>query len=348
MWRLTPIVFLAALAGACNPQASVRDLNVLQGAQLHTFSERQTDLFLRWFAEQPLSTTDRVVALARKNIGQPYRLGLLGEYPFEIYDPQPMVCLSASDCVTFVEQTYAMALAHDWASFFRALERIRYRDGHIGLLNRNHFMEADWNVNNAWLFKDITAVLPEADPQPMWVRVDRAALLARYGIATDLPVEVVRDSYIPRGKVGAVLNQLRDGDMIEIVRGGEHWQYVGHVGILAHGTDGRVTMLHSGPPAVREEPLEDYLQTHGNVRGVKILRMAETGEDAEEGSPLPDHQVVRAGVDEIASPREGQILVEGAGEQTVQTGQHVRAVEKHAHDHTPDQQSQGHLGNVPL
>src|SRR6476660_9930240 len=35
----------------------------------------------------------RIVHLARKNIGQPYELFLLGEMPFEPYDPQPIYCL---------------------------------------------------------------------------------------------------------------------------------------------------------------------------------------------------------------------------------------------------------------
>ena len=80
----------------------------------------------------------RILHLARKNIGQPYELYLLGEMPFEPYDPQPIYCLGKSDCLVFTEHTYAMALSHNWPSFMRMLQRIRYRDGHLGVATRNH------------------------------------------------------------------------------------------------------------------------------------------------------------------------------------------------------------------
>lgn len=41
------------------------------------------------------------------------------------------------------------------------LQRIRYKDGVIGVLTRNHFTEADWVVNNSWLIKNITDSLPD-------------------------------------------------------------------------------------------------------------------------------------------------------------------------------------------
>jgi hypothetical protein len=286
MRRFLPFVLIAlAIAGCGARQDSVRDLAVLREARLYTFNERELDAWLRWSSMQPLAAADQAVALGRKNIGQPYRLGLLGEYPFEIYDPQPLFCLSASDCVTFVEHSYAMAMSHDWGSFIRILQRIRYKDGRVSILTRNHFMEADWNVNNDWLFDDMTSELPQGDPQPMRVLVDRAGLFRKHGVAAEIPVEVVEDTYIPRDRLDLVLSQLEDGDIIELVRGDEHWQYVSHVGLIAHDAAGKVTLLHSGAPAVREESLEQYFQRHANVIGFKILRMAE-----EEPAPGEERQ----------------------------------------------------------
>lgn len=251
----------------------MRDLAALREAPLHTFNEWEVDAYLRWLTHQGMKPTERVVLLARKNIGQPYRLSLLGEYPFELRDADPMVCLSASDCVTFVEQTYAMALSEDWASFFRMLQRIRYKDGQVGLLTRNHFTEADWNVNNAWLFEDVTEALSGGAAEPLRVRVDRAGFFAPYGIGQGLPVEVFEDTYLPRGKLAAALDGLRDGDVVQIVRGEASAPFVGHIGLIVHDGEGGISILHSGRPRVREEPLVDYVAGHPKVLGLKVLRL---------------------------------------------------------------------------
>jgi hypothetical protein len=293
MYRWLILMLIAMTGTACGArQESVRDLAVLREARLYTFNERELDAYLRWLSKEPVATADRAVVLGRKDIGQPYRLGLLGEYPFEIYDPQPLFCLSASDCLTFVEHAYAMALSHDWASFIRVLQRIRYNEGRVSILTRNHFMEADWNVNNNWLFEDITTSLTGGDPQPMRVVIDRAGLFRKHGIAVDIPIEIVDDAYIPRDRLADVLPQLDDGDIIEIVRGDESRQYVSHVGLIAHDAAGKVTLLHSGAPAVREESLEEYLRKHENVIGFKILRLPKDEMEPGEERQREEEQIV--------------------------------------------------------
>ncbi len=260
----------------------MRDMAVLDRAPLYTFNEFELDAYLRALAASSqrhpaLTPTQRVAMLARKNVGQPYRLFLLGEYPFELIDPDPMVCLSAGDCVTFVEHTYAMALSHDWPSFFRTLQRIRYRNGIVGYRTRNHFMEADWNIHNAWLFDDITARLAGDGARPLRVRVDRATFFAKAGLDENIPVEVFEGVFLPRDRLPGVAAGLRDGDVIEFVRGGERWQYVGHIGLVAKDGDGTVMLIHATKPAVAIEPMAGYLNRHPDVLGVLVLRMKGKG-----------------------------------------------------------------------
>ena len=139
-----------------NPLRPARPLKTLQSAPLYTFNEKDVERYLGWLEEHEKDPIQRVIHLARKNIGQPYEIFLLGEGPFETYDPDPMYCLQQSDCVTFVEHTFAMALSRDWAGFFKTLQRLRYKDGKVGMLTRNHESVADWDPNNAWLFEEIT------------------------------------------------------------------------------------------------------------------------------------------------------------------------------------------------
>ncbi|MHC4235522.1 MAG: N-acetylmuramoyl-L-alanine amidase-like domain-containing protein, partial [Planctomycetota bacterium] len=218
--------------------------------------------------------TERIVALGRQNIGQPYDIYLLGEFPFELHDPDPIYCLSKSDCVTFCEHTYAMALGSDWWSFLRILQRLRYRDGVIGMLTRNHYTIADWDRNNSFLFEDQTAKLGGGRAAVSLNQIcRRARFFARFGIGQDVPDEPLIDAYIPKERVRAILGELRDADFINIIRGDANSQWAGHTGMIALGQDGTPNLLHSARPAVREQPLLEYLATDRRCLGIKVLRL---------------------------------------------------------------------------
>lgn len=238
---------------------------------LYKFTEAEVGTYLKFLDATEPSLPKRIVHLARKNIGQPYELYLLGEMPFEAYDPQPIYCLGKSDCVVYAEHTYAMALSHDWPSFMRMLQRIRYRDGQLGVVTRNHYTEADWNISNRWLVEDITPQLAGDDAVTFVQKIDRAGFFKkRYGLTVDQPIEEHRDSYLPFESIDKAKSQLNDGDFVNIVRGivkkdappsdifgGSAW--VGHVGLIAKGPNGEVNLIHSAEPAVREESIDAYI-----------------------------------------------------------------------------------------
>jgi hypothetical protein len=250
-----------------------RSIKKLQAAPLYSFRERDVDAYLKFLHESEPDPIARVVHLARKNIGQPYEIYLLGEFPYELYDPDPMYCLEKSDCVTFVENTYAMALSHDWPSFFRTLQRLRYKDGKVGMLTRNHESVADWDPNNAWLFEEITAKLGDGKAAvPMHLTWRPSKFFAKWNIGQDLPDVTVESVYIPRDRISSILSDLKDGDVVHIVRGNEKEQYVGHFGLVARGAGGEVNMVHSAEPAVREQGILNFLEKNPNTLGLKFLR----------------------------------------------------------------------------
>ena len=57
---------------------------------LYKFTEAEVDRYLQFLSATEPDLRKRILHLARKNIGQPYELYLLGEMPFEPYDPQPI------------------------------------------------------------------------------------------------------------------------------------------------------------------------------------------------------------------------------------------------------------------
>jgi N-acetylmuramoyl-L-alanine amidase-like protein len=250
---------------------------------LYKFTEAEVDSYLKYLSATEPDLRKRIVHLARKNIGQPYELYLLGEMPFEPYDPQPIYCLGKSDCLVFSEHTYAMALSRDWPSFMRLLQRIRYRDGQLGVVTRNHYTEADWNISNRWLVEDITAKLAGDTAVKFHEAIDRSRFFKnRYKLTVNVPVEQHDDIYLPYAEIGRAKSQLQDGDFVNIVRatskpgapqneifGGN--AFVGHVGLIGHGENGEVHLIHSTEPRVREETIESYI-----TRSTKDLK----GKDA--------------------------------------------------------------------
>ncbi len=223
---------------------------------LYEMNEAEIDAYLGFAQARYPDLRERIAHLAHKNIGQPYEIYLLGEAPFEFYDPQPLYCLDRSDCVVFSEHTYAFALSHDWPTFFAMLQRIRYKDGQIGVATRNHYTEADWDRNNTWLVRDISRELAGDGTETFSQKVDRSKfLLKRYKLESDIPVETLEEDYIPMEKVLATADRLQSGDFVNFVRGKNGGKWVGHVGIVAVDEDGTVNVIHSTPPAVRKEPL---------------------------------------------------------------------------------------------
>lgn len=256
-----------------HPMRAARSIKRLKLAPLYSFNEKDVDAYLKFLAKDETDPIARVMHLARKQIGQAYQIFLLGEGPYEVFDPDPMYCLEKSDCVTFVEHTYAMALSRDWPGFFRTLQRLRYKDGKVGMVTRNHESVADWNVNNAWLFEEITPKLGDGKAATAMHMVWKPAkFFAQYNIGQDLPDVTISSTYIPRAKVESILSELKDGDVAQVVRGNAREQYVGHFGLVARGKDGAVNMIHSAEPAVREQGILDYMEKNEKTIGFKFLR----------------------------------------------------------------------------
>ncbi|MEI7633378.1 MAG: N-acetylmuramoyl-L-alanine amidase-like domain-containing protein [bacterium] len=260
-------------------------LERIERKPIYMMAPKEADVYLGWAQRQFPNLRERVVHLARKNINQPYRMYLLGEFPYEVYDPDPMFSLGKSDCVVFSEHTYAMALSHDWKEFFATLQKIRYKDGKPGMTTRNHYTEADWDKNNAWLVEDVTGKLGATTVTRYQEKIDRAKFFGNFGIGQDFKPEMLDDIYIPAQAVEGVLPKLKDGDFVNVARGQGSGVWMGHVGLIGRLPDGTVTFIHSTSPKVKEQPIMQYVNDNvkknaerarkGNAQflGFKFLRL---------------------------------------------------------------------------
>jgi len=261
------------------------ELGDLLNKPLYQMQPREVGRFLAWQQLDQPDLRQRIAALARKNIGQPYELYLLGEFPYETYDRQPLFDLTRSDCVVFVEHVYAMALSASWEEFFWMLQRLRYRDGIIGVATRNHYTEADWNVANRWLVQDVTGALG-APTRVYRQRIDRSAFLQKqFKIVRDIPVQQLEDVYLAKEDVAAIEAQLQAGDFVNVISGRNGGYWASHVGLIVVGADGQRHIVHSAEPQVREETLQGFIarlterdareagQNKPQLAGFKFLRL---------------------------------------------------------------------------
>ncbi len=247
-----------------------------ESKQIYQMSPQEAGAYIADVRRSEPELRKRIASIARRNIGQPYKLNLLGEFPYELHDMLPMYSLTASDCLVFAEHTYAMALSASWEEFFWTLQRIRYKDGVIGVANRNHYMEVDWNINNRWLLTDTSAREGEASYA---MRVDRAQFLrSQHRVQTDMPLQDTVEGYLPVQHAQQAFASLNEGDMVEVVslRKGQHM--VTHVGLVVLGADGERRFLHSAEPAVREESFDAFIartqaRPNNGLAGFKFLRL---------------------------------------------------------------------------
>jgi hypothetical protein len=92
--------------------------------------------------------SDYIAEISGRFLGKPYLLGALGEGKRGEFDQGPLYRPDAFDCQTYVETILALTNSYNLNDFRRNMLSIRYANGQPLFINRNHFMNVDWNFNN--------------------------------------------------------------------------------------------------------------------------------------------------------------------------------------------------------
>nr|WP_253895318.1 N-acetylmuramoyl-L-alanine amidase-like domain-containing protein [Corallococcus exercitus] len=137
-------------------------------------------------AESPLS--ERLLGMSEKFLNTPYVLSPLGEG--QGVDPDPTFRLDAVDCLTFVEETLALGMAHGEPEVPALLERIRYAST-PSYEDRNHLMEAQWLPNNIkkGLLVDVTRKYAKQDTVTVTKTLTARTWQSKSSMALQLPRE---------------------------------------------------------------------------------------------------------------------------------------------------------------
>lgn len=90
---------------------------------------------------------DRIRIASSEFLDKPYVLGSLGEGQQGEFDQHPLYRDDAFDCETFVTTVLALSHSHSFAEFKIKMNQIRYQDGQVSYVKRNHFTSTDYNMN---------------------------------------------------------------------------------------------------------------------------------------------------------------------------------------------------------
>lgn len=194
------------------------------------------------------SSEERIQHISKAFLGAPYVDGNLGEGEEGRFDRDPLYRFDVFDCTTYVEMVLAGAISTSKSEFVSHIKDIRYLDGKVSFVTRNHFASADWLINNQGILRDVTLdVAGEATMQavtsinkPAWYQamgverlqglpaeIDQAERLSQlHAAGSQLKVEQVSTPYVPltalfneQGSVNqTLLDRIPSGAIISIVR----------------------------------------------------------------------------------------------------------------------------------
>ncbi len=126
------------------------------------------------------------------NIGNEYKGAIYAFDPLgedASPDLDPLIRTDAFDCTTFVETALA-------GGNVDKLTEIRYKNGEVSFLNRNHFIETDWLPNNSALVENVSS--DYALTATRIVTIDKKSWLKKvHGIESDFQPVTVSLDYIP-------------------------------------------------------------------------------------------------------------------------------------------------------
>jgi hypothetical protein len=118
---------------------------------------------------------EKMLVLSQVFLGAEYVGGSVGEGPFSKYDKDPLVRFDVFDCTTYVETLLAGVMSTSSAEFETNLMALRYQDGDVSFVSRNHFPSLDWFHNNQDKLQDITPDVAGGTAQVAQTLIDKAA-----------------------------------------------------------------------------------------------------------------------------------------------------------------------------
>lgn len=253
-------------------------LCIAASPQIQEMDEAQLNEYVQGLSARESRFEVRLEEVVLRSTGTPYQDGPLGEGPEGAYDTDPLIDLKRVDCVTYVEQSVALASGASYPDALDTLRAIRYKDGKPDFESRNHFMIVDWIQNNPYCI-DVTRELG-VETESVSRTISKKDFFERVkapGLGQDTPDENVTVHYVPPGSTAAALDALTSPTLIIFV-GNVDWLFALHCGVLLRDDNDQPTLYHASSKAgkVVGVPLDQYMQEQvGRYLGFTAYRIEE-------------------------------------------------------------------------
>ncbi|MCP4645627.1 MAG: DUF1460 domain-containing protein [bacterium] len=218
----------------------------------------------------------RAETVARRALGTPYAPGPLGEGPDGEFDKDPLVDFTKVDCVTYVEQSLALAAARSYDEAVDVLQAIRYREGVVSFEARNHFAIADWVANNRFC-TDVTSDL-DVEPARVTRRISRREFFERVkapGLGVDTPDQTVTLGHVASADAAQAADRLPSPAFVVFI-GKIDWLFALHCGLVIRDEEGRELLYHASSKAKKVVAVDfvDYVRSTDRYLGFTAYRLA--------------------------------------------------------------------------
>jgi len=169
---------------------------------------------------------------------------------------------------------------------FKNLQKIRYKDGQINILSRNHYTVADWLPNNNWLLYNVSEEIGGKYCAEMTKTIDRKAfflgqLLPKIALKDIMSPQTLTVKYIPIENLLKIKNLLKGGEIISILSKAEGI-FSSHMGIIVKDSWGNLIFRHASSfeknrqvMDIKYDELVDNLGHSNSEEGILFIRVKE-------------------------------------------------------------------------
>ncbi len=257
-------------------------LTLIAGTPLYEMEQPDVDAYVRELMVALPTFEERLIEAAQAGLGTPYADGPLGEGPGGEFDSDPLIDLSRVDCVTYMEQSIALASAENYERMKEMLQRIRYEAGQIDFEKRNHFFISDWIEHNPFCI-EVTDDL-DVPTKTISRNISRKGFFKRVnapGLGLETKNQDVRLPIVPSSEVQAAESMIPSPSIIAFV-GKVEWLFALHTGLFIRDGDGSGKLYHASSKEgkVVAVDLSDYVDEQGSrYLGIAVFRVTEPERD---------------------------------------------------------------------
>jgi hypothetical protein len=241
-------------------------------------SPTEIDKLIRQTAKTPMTITEKMNYFSTYFLDMPYNNQCIGDGPYALYEPWPLVNFKETNCMAFCEHVLALAISDNWDNFFNNLQQIRYRDGLIGMKTRNHYTMADWLPQNNWLLEDVSTKVGGNYIKKVTRTISHKQFFAGKGISDTtyiIPDRTLTVNYIPLNDFKNVIGNIKMGDILSLLYAKLDNIFSAHmVMIVGDGNDKLIRESSSNKMSTIDTHITVWIEQKVNLKSQRYLGIA--------------------------------------------------------------------------